>query len=159
MTVLRLVPLDAALADRLAPWFDDTDTAAYFGPRGLLEGLLALAPYAADAGDQRWLWAALDETGDPAVALVLERYEGDEGVALLSLATDPARRRQGYGRQAVALLLDRPELQDVTTIEADIAEGNDAAAAFFAACGFLIEESEHDAGWRVAKQALLATGR
>lgn len=55
---------------------------------------------------------------------------------LLTIAVDPARRREGRGRALLAALLDRLAAEGVEEIFLEVAEPNAAARALYARAGF-----------------------
>ena len=55
---------------------------------------------------------------------------------ILTLATHPAKRRQGLGRKALAASADWAKTQGVTKIFLEVAEDNTAAIALYSTAGY-----------------------
>lgn len=66
---------------------------------------------------------------------VLARVILDEA-EILTLAIDPARRRQGEGRVLVGRFLQEAARRGATRAFLEVARGNDAAIALYHSCGF-----------------------
>ncbi|GGL52429.1 GNAT family N-acetyltransferase [Wenxinia marina] len=68
-------------------------------------------------------------------AFVLGRVIADEA-EILTLATDPAHRRQGHARAALAAFEDGARAAGAEAVFLDVAEDNDAARALYAVAGY-----------------------
>ncbi len=66
---------------------------------------------------------------------LLGRVIADEA-ELLTLAVDPAARRQGNGRRLVAAFLAEARRRGATTVFLEVARSNPEARALYAAAGF-----------------------
>jgi ribosomal-protein-alanine N-acetyltransferase len=73
---------------------------------------------------------------DTDASFVLLRVVADEA-EVLTLATDPARRRQGLARAALRTGEAAAEKRGATTIFLEVAEDNTAARALYAAAGYV----------------------
>lgn len=72
---------------------------------------------------------------EPPAAFALVRIVAGEA-EILTLATDPAQRRQGRARRLLDRLEHLARARGVRTLHLEVAEDNDAARALYAACGF-----------------------
>jgi len=77
------------------------------------------------------VFAVIDEAG----GLVLARVAADEA-EILTLAVAPALRRQGRGRALLAAALSHAAAAGARRLFLEVAEGNAAARALYAAAGF-----------------------
>jgi len=115
--------------------------------------IVATAPYAAACAalhaavfpvGEAWNTAVFAELlASPAVlalieeggGLVLIRRAADEA-EILTLGTEPARRRQGVARRLLSAALEWAATSGATQVFLEVAESNAAARALYAALGF-----------------------
>lgn len=112
-------------------WFEDAELNAQLGPM-----------------DEEWLAYVMSSeegaqfsftVGDELLAVAGVQFPapGYDCYYLSDLAIQPQRRRQGLGRQALALLLAHPGLQATAHWRCGVAmPGNPAALAFFSLAGW-----------------------
>jgi [ribosomal protein S18]-alanine N-acetyltransferase len=110
------------------------------------DAAVALARVHALAFDPPWDAAALGEamsspfafslqTGTPPQGFILARAVAGEA-EILTLAVDPAARRQGLGRALVDAAASTALAMGAQTLWLEVAEDNAAAQALYAAAGF-----------------------
>ncbi|MEP1230252.1 MAG: GNAT family N-acetyltransferase [Litorimonas sp.] len=91
-------------------------------------------------------WPALDMSvhiktdlcfgiGEPLTAFIILRVNGNEA-EILTLATDMAARRKGYGRNLLKAATAHLTARDVGTLFLEVAEDNEAALALYKSFGF-----------------------
>ncbi len=90
------------------------------------------APEFADLLASPHVFACAESAG-----FILGRVVVDEA-EVLTLAVDPAARRQGLGRRLVAAFLDAARARQATRAFLEVAADNDAALALYLQAGFAI---------------------
>jgi RimJ/RimL family protein N-acetyltransferase len=143
---IQFVALAADTLGLAEPWFKDAQTRRWLGGPGwpALVLRLALDPPAEYRGRRvtgRFAWLAYAE-GQPVGLVDVERYA--DGTAGLALVVDPARRRQGLGKQIIQAVLAHPELGGTELVRAGIEPKNQASVRCFTAVGFAAEADGPD---------------
>jgi len=165
---LSLRPLTAPAAGQIEHWFDHPEVQQRLGGRFWIHRELRLIgerPGTTFRG-MRVLrshgWVALDATQAPVAFIggdVYDRWvryhgEAPRGAVIsdeinaramgLGYVVDPARWRQGYGRAAIATVLDQPELADVALFFCGIDSDNLASQRCATAAGFHLIDTQPD---------------
>jgi RimJ/RimL family protein N-acetyltransferase len=155
---MHFVPLSPALADAIAPWFDDVTTQAYLGGRDWLYDELRLTvatPGTVFRGQRvlsRHAWVAQDESLGPIGIAIVEPY--DDGTAGVALAIAPDRRGAGDGRRVLLLLEAQPELADVRALIGGVEPGNVPAQRVCRAAGYSVAATIDDEGMLAVRKNL-----
>lgn len=119
----QYVPMEPSDAGRLAllhmEAFDDPWSAASF--RGLLLEATVMT-------------LGLEEDGELIAFVMVQTIAGESDI--LTVATQPERRRQGIARDLIREMMERLSAQGVTRMTLDVAEDNDPARALYRDLGF-----------------------
>lgn len=129
MTPEALAALHSACFSRPRPWSAAEFAALLAGPGVvlLLEPGASPTPSLPRAGGRR--------RADPALGFLLGRVVADEA-EVLTLAVDPAARRQGTGARLVAAFLAHAAARGAARAFLEVAEDNSAAIALYRGAGF-----------------------
>ncbi|MBK5250577.1 MAG: GNAT family N-acetyltransferase [Actinomycetales bacterium] len=97
----------------------------------------------------RFDWAMTADGEEMLGEIVLNEVDLDARSANLRVATLPARRGRGYGREAIMLVLafafaDAPEGLGLHRVSLDVLSINPRAAALYQSLGFIVEGRQRD---------------
>lgn len=136
---IYLSPRNCEEVERFTEWLNDFETTDYLGRSAIITTLEVERKYFEENIDKNYNFFIVTLDKDKLIGTIgLENYDGINRTATLGIFIgDKEYRSQGYGAEAIKLILDYGfNYLNLNNIKLDIVEFNKRAIACYKKCGF-----------------------